>query len=365
MNVKKTMLDYIKETSQVGKKIIANSEEIIAPLRGKYISKQYNKIVIIASGSSYNASKTARLFMEKNLKAEVKVVTPFEFEHYENNFLDNTFVFAISQSGRSTNIISALNKLTELKRDTIVLTGFPESEVKKHSQTVIDLNIGIETVGYVTKGYTLTVLFLMLFSCSTAKGLGYVSDEEAREELENMINAFDSHNEIIDKSIEFYKKHKSIFLRMKRLQICGYGSNYGTAMEGALKIGETFGIPATPYELEEFMHGGYLELSPENVVMVIASGGKGQNRAVELYQALQVATKKTFIIGSFDLVEDSNTLRIKEKIDEWTSPLILILLFQILSYMICTDLDILEKEKYIGKFEELIQSKTEKPEYLK
>ena len=365
MSTKKTMLDYIKDTSTVGKTIILDKEIILRPLIDKYMSKNYKKIVIIASGSSCNASTTARLFMQRNLKVQVKVITPFEFEHYENDFLEDAFVLAISQSGRSTNILSALHKLKEMGMETIALTGFPESEIKNHANVVVDLHVGIETVGYVTKGYTNTVLFLMLFSSLTARDMGLISQEDAKKQEKSMLESLEAHDEIIDKSIEFYKKHKSVFLRMKRLQICGYGSNYGTAMEGALKIGETYGIPATPYDLEEFMHGGYLELNPESVVILIDSDGKGQKRTIELYNSLQIATKKVFVIGSKKLSKSDYFLRIKDEIDEWTSPLMLVLLFQILSYMICTDLDIWQKEKYIDEFEELINSKTEKPDYLK
>ncbi len=353
------MLDYIHETSIVGKEILSDKEKIVGPLVKHYKTKDYRKIVIIASGSSYNASTTARLFMEKNLHIDVKVITPFTFEHYENNFLDDTFIFAISQSGRSTNIISVLKKLRELGRETIVLTGFPKSDVKHHSDVVIDLNIGIETVGYVTKGYTNSALFLMLFS------LAAVNHREVLNYEHQIAEALNIHEEIIKQSLDFYQKHKSIFLRMKRLQICGYGSNYGTALEGALKIGETFGVPASPYELEEFMHGGYLELTPENVVILIDSDGKGHERTIEVYKALRNITKKVFIIGSEKLPEDEYVLRFNYKMTEWVSPLILVVFFQVLSYMICTDLDIWEKEQYINAFEKQINSKTEKPDYLK
>jgi glucoselysine-6-phosphate deglycase len=308
---------------------------------------------------------TARLLMEKNLKVEVKVVTPFEFENYETDFLEDAFVFAISQSGRSTNILSALDKLNEMGIETIALTGFPDSEVKNHSKLVVDLQVGIETVGYVTKGFTNTVLFLMLFSSYVAKKTGLLSDEEAKIQETSMLRIFESYEHEISKSIDFYKKHKSVFLRMKRLQICGYGPNFGTAMEGALKIGETYGIPSTPYDLEEFMHGGYLELTPESVVFLVDSDGKGHKRTMELYEALQLATKKVFVIGSMKLPQNEYTLRVNEELVEWTSPLVLVVLFQVLAHMICTDLDIWEKEKYIDEFEEMIASKTEKPEYLK
>lgn len=365
MTNKMTMLDYIHETAVVGKTLISNKEKAVGPLVRYFKQKRYNKILIIASGSSFNASTTARLYMEKNLSMEVKVIAPFTFEHYENNLSEDTFVFAISQSGRSTNIISALKKLKALGRETIVLTGFPDSEVKNYSNGVIDLNIGIETVGYVTKGYTTTVLFLMLFSLIAAKELGFINHQDALKDENEMLSALTLHPEAIKQSIDFYNRHKSTFLRMKRLQICGYGPNHGTSIEGALKIGETFGIPATSYELEEFMHGGYLELTPENVVILIDSDGKGHSRTLEVYEALKIVTKNAFIIGSVQLPEEDHILRLNHSLDEYISPLLLVLLFQVLSYMICTDLDIWLKENYIEAFEKRIHSKTEKPAYLK
>lgn len=364
-NKKMTMLDYINETSVIGKGNLLSREEIVSPLVKLFKEKRYRKIAIIASGSSNNAAAAARLYLEKRLKVDVKVVTPFTFEHYEHNLTEDTFVFGITQSGRSTNTISALEKVRGLGRQVIVLTGFPESEVKNHCDVVIDFKVGVETVGYVTKGYVTTVLFLILFALVASKKLGLITGEEAQRDSEQISEAFNVHPEVVKQSIDFYNKHKGIFTGMKRLQICGYGPNYGTALEGALKIGETFGIPATPYEIEEFMHGGYLELTPEHVVILVDSDGEGHERTMEVYSALQVTTKNVFLIGSTKLPDGDKVLGINHNVDEWFSPLFLVVFFQVLSYMICTDLDIWEKDEAIDQFESSINSKTPKPDYLK
>lgn len=365
MTKKKTMLDYINETSVIGKENLLTREEIVFPLVKLFKEKRYSKILIIASGSSNNAATTARLYLEKRLKADVRVVTPFTFIHYENHLTEDTFVFGITQSGRSTNTISAMEKVKELGREAIVLTGFPESEVKNHCDVVIDFKVGVETVGYVTKGYVTTVLFLMLFALVASKELGNIPGEEARRDSHQILEALNVHPEVVEQSIDFYNKHKDIFTGMKRLQICGYGPNYGTAVEGALKIGETFAIPATPYEIEEFMHGGYLELTPEHVVILIDSDGEGHERTMEVYDALHVVTKNVFLVGSKKPSGDDKVISIDHNVEEWFSNLFLIVPFQVLAYMICTDLNIWEKGEGIEKFENAIKSKTEKPDYLK
>ena len=48
---------------------------------------------------------------------------------------------------------------------------------------------------------------------------------------------------------------------------CGAGANYGTALESALKMGETIHIPSCCYEIEEYIHGPNLQLTPQyNVI---------------------------------------------------------------------------------------------------
>ncbi len=361
---KKTMMDYIKETSKIGKINVETMEEIVFPLVYQFLKREYKKILIIASGSSNNAATTAKLYIEKSLDVDVKVITPFTFEYYDHRLTDDTFVFGITQSGRSTNTISALDKVKELGRESIALTGFPESEVKNHCDIVIDFKVGIETVGYVTKGYVMTVLFLMLFALVASKKLHLKTEAEAAEDTQQILEAFSIHPRVIEQSIDFYSKHKEIFLTMKRLQICGYGPNFGTAVEGTLKISETFGIPATPYEIEEFMHGGYLELTPQHVVILIDAGGPGHERTLQVYKALHLITQNVFMIGSLNSPDEDKVLRIAHNVAEWFNTLFLVVPFQVLAYMICTDLNIWEKPQEITQFENAIKSKTEKPDYL-
>ena len=50
---------------------------------------------------------------------------------------------------------------------------------------------------------------------------------------------------------------------------CGAGANYGTALESALKMGETIHIPSCCYEIEEYIHGPNLQLTPQyNVIFL-------------------------------------------------------------------------------------------------
>ena len=108
---KLNMRDYVEETPDVVRKNCKNHSELTNRLVQEFLKKDYKSIWIVASGSSYNACMSARLFMRKTLNMEVKVIPPFTFENYENDFKEDDFVFVVSQSGRSTNALAALDFL--------------------------------------------------------------------------------------------------------------------------------------------------------------------------------------------------------------------------------------------------------------
>ncbi len=67
----------------------------------------------------------------------------------------------------------------------------------------IDLGTGIETVGFVTKGYVATVLQLYLLGVSIGYSKGLLSDDQVsiiKSQLEKMIEAVP---QVIDKTIAF------------------------------------------------------------------------------------------------------------------------------------------------------------------
>lgn len=49
---------------------------------------------------------------------------------------------------------------------------------------------------------------------------------------------------------------------MTNAYVCGVGANLGTASEGALKFGETVSIPTAAYEVEEYIHGPNIQMTP-------------------------------------------------------------------------------------------------------
>ena len=107
---KLTMKDYVIETPDCVAKNLELGTELTAELVSEYVKQDFKRVLIVASGSSFNGSTCAQPFMRKLLKKEVKVVSPFTFSYFEEISADD-FIVICSQSGRSTNAIEAAQKV--------------------------------------------------------------------------------------------------------------------------------------------------------------------------------------------------------------------------------------------------------------
>ena len=95
------MLRYIQETPAQVRATIAASARLTQRMVELYLSRPYRTVWLVACGSSCNAGHCARYYMKQYLGVEVKIVTPFTFNHYEHDMTPDDFVVCISQSGCS------------------------------------------------------------------------------------------------------------------------------------------------------------------------------------------------------------------------------------------------------------------------
>ncbi|UUZ78709.1 SIS domain-containing protein [Paenibacillus sp. P26] len=274
-----TMFDYIKEQAVVLPQILAQREEIGAEFLQAYDPEQVRRILFVASGSSYNEALACRYYMEKRLKKEVQVKAPFMFVNYETIFEPATLVIGISQSGRSTAVLEALRKARAQGFATAAVTTIPDSEITRAADHTILVRCGTERVDYVTLGYTSTVLTLMLMALEAARAVKEIDKAEYDRQVAAIAETLAAYDRNIADADRWVERNKADLLRAERMMIVGYGPNVGTAMEGCLKISETFRCAVSAYELEEFMHGPHIELNGRSCVFFIASEGAGRRES--------------------------------------------------------------------------------------
>lgn len=356
--IKETMMTYVEESPAIIFENVKRRKELTAPLMAEYEKGDYGSIWIIASGSSYNGSYCARQFMRRCLKSEVKIVSPFTFLCSEHDFTDRDFVFVVSQSGYSTNSLDALKLIREKGRASIGITGNISSDMKEYADVLIDYGVGVEKVGYVTKGVTSLALFLMLFALEAAVRKGLMKEENAETVCRDMEKAARIHEQIQTESLKFFEDHYKKFTAMTNAYVCGCGANYGTALEGALKLGETVKIISVAYETEEFIHGPNLQLTPDYTVFFI-DGGNSSSRIQTIFKACRQVTDRAFLITNQPGFTGEGVLNIPAEISELLTPLCFLPFFQILAYRTTTELNRWRQHPLLKQMKEAAACKTE------
>lgn len=348
----KTMEYYILQTHKIIKENYEN-KELTNELTTLFLKKDYKSIKIIASGSSGNAVLCAKYLMEEILAIPVDVISPFTFAHYPL-ILENDFIFAISQSGYSCNVLEALTILKKYNRDAIALTGDMNSDIKDYADFLIEYGVGEEVEGYVTKGVTTLVLFLLLFALDVKKRRGDLVD---LKKYDLYFQEYESMQKInFKREVDFIEKFKKNFLSMDHCYVVGCGIGEGIAKEAALKIGETVKIVTCSYELEEYIHGPNLQLSPCYNVFIIDSQDDTSNRSYQIYLASRQVSDRVYYITNKEM-NDDHVLTLLNPEPNFLA-LSYLQFFQLLSYRISKELCTIPKHPLMKDFNKIVSSKT-------
>lgn len=346
-----TMLDYINE-----------EKTALSAILNKYAAKETSEysgiknLLILATGSSYNACLAAKATMEKIANISITIEEPYNFHHYGKLSDSIDTVLAVSQSGKSASTIDAVQQLKTQNKRILVLTSDVTSPISQVADEVIDLDMGIETVGFVTKGYLATVLQLILLSMTIGKSNQKAIDETIeyyKQEISKVILAIPK---IIEKTNLFFEKHESLLKVAGRFIAIGYGPNWGTAKEFETKFTETVRKPSQGFELEAYMHGPYLEANNEHVLFFIDTPSHNLARSNQLADYMKVYVGETLVITT-EAKQGENILSLDIACDEFVSQLALVIPFQLLAYKVATAKGIDLSQRIFDDFDRVLKSK--------
>lgn len=331
-----TMLDYIHETKSAVIGIIENSSELCETFAKKFVEKRYKRVILVASGTSYNACVTAKYFMEKMLKIAVTPMTSYSFAHYENVLSGEDLIVAVTQEGESTNTIDSLQKANALQLDNFVVTEYLDNTCTAIAQHKVTIDCGREFIGPKTKGYTATVLTLYMMALEAAKSLKHISESDYTGYKSRASATINNLDVVIEKTKAWFEANKEDLVKCERCYMLGYGANVGTAIEGALKALETVRYTFFAFEVEEFLHGPLASVKPDVYTVMIAPKGYGYERANSLYKILHDQNEHAYAIGAQEGVDSKHVLDAGFIDDEDFSPLEYCVPLQLFAYLLYT-----------------------------
>lgn len=265
---KSIMWEYIKQEKDILLKLI-ESKSIEKECENLYGLK---KMYIIAHGSSYNAANAIAPFIMKYAHIDVQVYTPSNFKFnmslLENEDKNSTILCAISQTGTSRGVIEVIQMIKPLGFKAITITSVPESPIAKLGEYCLNLSCGEENSNAKTKGYSCSLVVLMLMGLQLAKNNSLMNDGDANNIINSLIKEILTFDEIFDETTNWCEE-KTYGKHMNHLFVIGNGMNHATALEGQLKLMETVCIPTMSSDIEEFSHGMHRALKDDSYVIMI------------------------------------------------------------------------------------------------
>jgi len=315
---------------------------------------QFNKIVITACGSAFNAGVTAKYVFEKLCRISVEVELASEFR-YKDAIIDNkTLVILVSQSGETADTIAAMREAKLKGASTLSIVNVVGSTIAKETDYCLFTAAGPEIAVATTKAFSAQLVLLYILAINFALKLGKITSKEEQSCLEEIASLPDKVSSLLDKtgSIQMYA---STCVGYKSILFIGRNIDYAIALEGSLKLKEISYIHSEAYAGGELKHGT-ISLVEENTLVVALSNCSYLHGKI-MSNAEQVISRgaKVLLIGNCPHTpsgEESEKMYHIDipQINELFSPSLSVIVLQLFSYYVAANkgLDI-DKPRNLAK----------------
>ncbi len=279
------MYQEIKDQPISLERTIDTEKEHMEQLSEQFSS--FDKIFLIGCGSSISTCYTIRDAVKSLSNINIDVQTGFDFvdhQYLEKN--SNYGVILTSQSGETSDTLSALRRAKEYNLQTLAITNVADSSMAKEADDAIITRCGEEvailgTKTYVTQLFSLYVIFFNM-----------INTPRAQEVLKQLYEVPSIMKNLIETTEESSKKVAQENKDVDLFYCMGSGLNFGLAykvamtmfMEGSLKH-------ACPVYSGEFRHG-LIERVEEGVTVLFLKSGDDwdevTDRAIKFCEDLKV-----------------------------------------------------------------------------
>jgi len=317
------------------KNLLSNKNEILKDYIDFYCKIKPDRIYLIGSGTSYNSCAVAAPFMEKILGVEVKTVAPSALGNIYGN---KPLAIAVSQSGRSTNTIDAINKLKKIGVPVITLTDPKDSPVGHVGDLAVHLAANNELIGPRTRGYTATVLTLYLMALEVGLVCKTIDESVYNEAITAYNSTFNNADMYFKACQDFYDLHYDNLCKIRKYMFAGKDNSAMVAVESALKVIETVIFPAMGFEYDEFLHGPLCCANEDLGVFLFLTHDDDIGRMLKSADLIGKITENCYLISNDPSIKGDKILYLAPENPEYTSVFTNILFPQLISAKLTVDM---------------------------
>ncbi|AEK72106.1 glucosamine--fructose-6-phosphate aminotransferase [Thermococcus sp. 4557] len=294
---------------------------------------RYEKIFIIAMGTSYHAGLVGRYLFQRLAKKIPIVEDASEFRYEFEDLIDeDTLVIAITQSGETADTLAAMKLARKRGAKVLAIVNVVGSMATRVADMTLYTHAGPEIGVAATKTYTTQLTVLTMLAIELARVLGtadeaYLSSlEDGLKRVPDLVESVLKHDAALRELAENLADRRDFFY-------IGRGINVPTALEGALKLKEISYIHAEGLSAGELKHGPLALLEEGVPVVAVAPSGKTFDKMVGNVE--ESRARGAFIIGLGDREElrrVSSAFIEMPCIDELLTPIVYIIPLQLIAY---------------------------------
>jgi glucosamine--fructose-6-phosphate aminotransferase (isomerizing) len=241
-------------------------------------------IATIARGSSDHAAAFLKYTIELTAGIPVASIGPSIASVYGRGVaLKGSAAIAISQSGKSPDIVAMAQSAKDSGATVIALTNTPGSPLAAASTIAIDLAAGEEKSVAATKS----------FVNSVAAGLAIVGHATGNDALLRALTELPSH---LETAISCdWTPLADVLVEGRSFYVLGRGPSLAIAQEAALKFKETCALHAEAYSAAEVVHGPARIVENGFPVFALTAADAAEQSVADVVDRLAGQGARTFI----------------------------------------------------------------------
>ncbi len=313
----------------------AISDTLIGRLEGlnlKLKFKKFEKIVIIACGTAYNAGLVGKYAIEKWGQIPVDVELASEYRYREPSLDKKTLVIPISQSGETMDTLMALRYAKSKGATIFSVCNTNGSTIGRESDAVLYTHAGPEIAVASTKAFATQLIAMYLIGLEIGKSLDNLSKKEVNAIVEQL-SALPAKVEQVLETVEPLRELTRKFKDAQSVLFLGRHVGYPTALEGALKLKELAYMHAEGFAGGELKHGPIALIDKGTPVVAImpAEHSVLAEKMASNIQEVKARGAVVIAISEFDFVGADHLIRIP-KIDQLLQPVLAVVPLQVIAF---------------------------------
>ncbi len=294
--------------------------------------KKFEKIVIIACGTAYNAGLVGKYAIEKWGQIPVDVELASEYRYREPSLNKKTLVIPISQSGETMDTLMALRYAKSKGATIFSVCNTNGSTIGRESDSVLYTYAGPEIAVASTKAFATQLIAMYLIALEIGKQLGHLSKKDIKS-ITDQLTALPAKVEQVLETVEPLRELTRKFKDAGSILFLGRHVGYPTALEGALKLKELAYMHAEGFAGGELKHGPIALIdkgTPVVAIMPTQDSVLAEKMASNI-QEVKARGAVVIAISEFDFVGADHLIRIPT-VDLLLQPVLSVVPLQVIAY---------------------------------